>query len=300
MRTQAILLVLALATPTLVFSSDAGATSRKCSSNNNRLDPASKKFMSDCSDQTFCSGPDVATSTCIPRECRRDEFPFGFSAGAPLPPLCPRGTFCPDEGSGCRPLVPPGRPCELNRDEQCAPPADWAQLASTQNFNGSICLHSVCRHANATLGERCVTDITTYLDVGPSGEQVDNTVTRDDCQSPKFYCDPSQLVCQETLAVKSACQTDQQCTSLNCAAGICIDPPATPAHVAQRQCALTAAAMVGAMIATCVGLTFLHRRNRLQHARELRDYYYQQTSLRRFIIELHEGAAGHYVNEKSL
>lgn len=134
------LLILSLAIPTLVLADAAG----RCSSNNNHLDPASKKLISDCSDQTICSGTDINNSTCIPRQCRRDEFPFGFSAGEILPLLCLDGMFCPDEGSGCRALALVGHPCELNRDEQCAPPPNWTDLASTQNFNGSICLRSVC------------------------------------------------------------------------------------------------------------------------------------------------------------
>ncbi|KAJ7111925.1 hypothetical protein C8R44DRAFT_711519 [Mycena epipterygia] len=294
MRT--ILLALALTIPTLVFA-DAGGV--HCSSNNNRLDPASKKFVSDCSDQTFCSGSDISNATCVPRQCRRDEFPFGFADGAVLPPLCPRGMFCPDEGSGCRPLVTAGRPCELNRDEQCAPPPNWADLASTQNFNGSICLRSVCMHANVTLGEQCITDNTTYIDVGPNGQQVANTVSRDNCQSPRFYCDPAQLVCQRTLPVHSLCQADQECTSLNCAEGTCTDPPETPVRIAPWQCALTATAIVGAMVATCMLLTLLHKQHRLHRSRELRDYYYQQISLRRSLIALHAAAADRYVNEKA-
>ncbi|KAJ7683683.1 hypothetical protein B0H17DRAFT_1160853 [Mycena rosella] len=272
----------------------------RCSSNNNHLDPASKKFSSDCSDKTFCSGTDLANSTCIPRQCRRDEFPFGFSVDDVLPPFCPRGTFCPDEGSGCRPLVPAGRPCELNRDEQCAAPPNWKDLASTQNFNGSICLRSMCMYANVTAGDKCITDNTTYIDIGPSGQQVTNTVSRDNCQSPNFYCDPAQLGCQRTLAIDSPCQTDQQCVSLNCAAGTCANPPETPNRIAPWQCALTTTAIVGAMAATCVLLTLLHKRHRLDRSRELRDYYYQQINLRRSIIALHEVAASRYANEKDL
>ena len=113
-----------------------------CSSNNDHLDPSTLKFLSECTDQTFCSGN--INGTCIPRQCRRDEFPFGFGPGVALPPICPQGSFCPDEGSGCKPLAPLGQPCQLNRDEQCAPPLDWQDLESSQNFNGSICLHSIC------------------------------------------------------------------------------------------------------------------------------------------------------------
>ena len=110
-----------------------------CSASNDHVDPTTLKFVSQCSDQTFCSN-----GTCLPRKCRRDEYPFGYDTGAPIPPLCPSGTFCPDEGSGCKPLVSVGQPCQLNRDEQCAPPPDWQDLASSQNVNGSICLHSTC------------------------------------------------------------------------------------------------------------------------------------------------------------
>ncbi|KAJ7846916.1 hypothetical protein B0H13DRAFT_2406724 [Mycena leptocephala] len=291
------LLVLCLAIPTPVFTV-AALSAGQCSSNNNHLDPASKKFISDCSDQTFCSGSDIKNSTCVPRQCRRDEFPFGFSAGELLPSLCPDGRFCPDEGSGCRPLVPAGHPCELNRDEQCAAPPNWEDLASTQNFNGSLCLRSVCMYANVTLGERCLTDDTTYLDVGPSGQQVANTVTRDNCRSPQFYCNPTKLLCENTLALGSLCLTDLQCTSFNCNAGTCANPPETPLRIPPWQCTLTATAIFMAMIAICVLLTLLHKQHRLDRSRELRDYYYQQISLRRSIIDLHVAAADLYLKEK--
>ncbi|KAJ7759343.1 hypothetical protein DFH07DRAFT_957958 [Mycena maculata] len=291
------LLLLALAIPTLI-SADTPVPPGHCSSNNNHLDPASKKLVSDCTDQTFCSGADPSNATCVPRQCRRDEFPFGFSAGEAIPPLCARGTFCPDEGSGCRALVPAGSPCELNRDEQCIAPPDWAHLASTQNFNGSICLQSVCMYANVTLGDRCITDNTTYIDVGPSGQQVTNTVTRDNCQSPQFYCNPTDLICERTLPIRSPCEADPQCTSLNCATGTCANPPATPVRIPPWQCALTTTAIVGAMLVTCMLLILLDKRYRLQRSRELRDYYYQQIGLRRSIIALHAAAAEIYMDEK--
>ncbi|KAJ6561771.1 hypothetical protein B0H19DRAFT_1209977 [Mycena capillaripes] len=291
------LLILSLTVPALV-SADAVVPAGRCSSDNNHLDPASKKFISDCSDQTFCSGRDITNSTCIPRQCRRDEFPFGFAAGAVLPPLCPVGTFCPDEGSGCPPLVPVGRSCELNRDEQCTPPPSWKNLATTHNFNGSICLHSVCMYANVTLGERCITDNTTYVDIGPSGQQIINTVTRDNCQSPQFYCNPTELLCEHTLPLGSPCQADPQCTSFNCDSGTCANPPATPLQIPPWQCALAVAAIALVMVAICVLLTFAHKQHRLDRSRELRDYYYQQISLRRSIIALHVAAADRYRDEK--
>ena len=130
-----------------------------CSPSDDRLDPSSHIFLSDCTDTTFCAAsntslagntaspasPSNVNGTCQVRRCRRDEFPFGYNEGQPLPPLCGSGTFCPDEGSGCKPLVGPGQACQLNRDDQCAPPPKgWQNLASQWNFNGSICLQSTC------------------------------------------------------------------------------------------------------------------------------------------------------------
>jgi hypothetical protein len=113
-----------------------------CSSNNDHLDPDTLKFISDCTEQTFCSA--AVNGTCVWRRCRRDQFPFAFLPSEPLPPMCPFGSFCPDQGNGCQPYATFGQPCQLNRDEQCAPPPDWQYLASAQNSNGSICLHSTC------------------------------------------------------------------------------------------------------------------------------------------------------------
>ncbi|KAJ7196827.1 hypothetical protein GGX14DRAFT_672022 [Mycena pura] len=268
----------------------------RCSSSNNHLDPASKKFVSDCPETMFCPASSASkntstTTACAPRACRRDEFPFGYAAVAALPPLCARDAFCPDDGSGCRLLVPAGAACELDRDEQCAPPPDWGVLASTRNFNGSICLRSVCLYANVTLGEPCITSNTTYIDIGPSGQDVAYTVTRDNCQSPQLYCDAVSPVCKRTLPVNSLCVADQQCTSLNCAMGTCADPPETPLRIAPWQSALIATAIVGVMVAICMLLTLLHKRHRLDASRELHDYCYQQIGLRRSIIALHSVAA---------
>lgn len=125
-----------------------------CSSNNTIFDPSTHKLVSQCSDHTFCSAP--INGMCIPRLCRRDEFPFGYGPSEAPPPLCPQGSFCPDDGSGCLPLVSVGAPCEPNRDEQCSPPLDWQDLASFQNYNGSICLKSTCMCVNSWAVVVCI------------------------------------------------------------------------------------------------------------------------------------------------
>jgi hypothetical protein len=113
-----------------------------CSTDNNHLDPSTHKLLTDCDDKTFC--PSSGNATCQPKQCRRDEFPFGYGLQDILPPLCADGTFCPDEGNGCQSLATAGQPCEMNRDEQCAPPKNAGDLDSSQNANGAICLQSTC------------------------------------------------------------------------------------------------------------------------------------------------------------
>ncbi|OBZ66311.1 hypothetical protein A0H81_13750, partial [Grifola frondosa] len=268
-----------------------------CSTDDDRLDTATHKFLSDCDDTTFCSGS--VNGTCQPKQCRRDEFPFGFDNQTSLPPLCPSGSFCPDEGSGCKTLLPAGEPCQLNRDDQCAPPPNWPDLASNQNFNGSICLQSMCMYANVTLGQRCVIDNITYIDIGPDGEEFSNAVTRHNCQTPRFYCNTNVPVCVPTKDIGMTCGTDQECQTFNCnSQNICVDPPEMPLHVAPWQFVITALSVVGAMAATVAMLTLVHKRLRLKRYREVREYYDEQMSLRRSLATLHAAAADRYMDEK--
>ncbi|KAF9492306.1 hypothetical protein BDN71DRAFT_1497577 [Pleurotus eryngii] len=114
-----------------------------CSPAHDHLDLISHKFVSQCSDLTFCrtsnndtigdfnntlSGGEGGNGTCVPRLCRRDEFPFGYDheediygvdVPPDLPPMCAQGMYCPDEGSGCKSVLLPGQKCQMGRDEQC-------------------------------------------------------------------------------------------------------------------------------------------------------------------------------------
>jgi len=93
---------------------------------------------------------------CVPRTCRRDEYPFGFPSNSTLPPLCffpsllPSTTttryFCPDNGSGCRAVLPPGSTCELARDEQCA--TEPIRQFDEGMSKGALCLNRVCTYVD--------------------------------------------------------------------------------------------------------------------------------------------------------
>jgi hypothetical protein len=113
---SAVMLLLPL---TLVFSSwhtlvRAGSQPKgqSCSVSNNRLQIGTYQFHSDCDAQTYCSSQGI----CELKGCRKDQYPFGYPADATLPPKCPSGQFCPDEGDACQPWLPVGSACQLNRD----------------------------------------------------------------------------------------------------------------------------------------------------------------------------------------
>lgn len=86
---------------------------QNCSVGDNRLQVGTYQFYSDCDTSTFCNG---TSSTCDLKKCRRDIYPFGYSATDTLPNMCPEGEFCPDEEDLCQPLLAVGSPCQLNRD----------------------------------------------------------------------------------------------------------------------------------------------------------------------------------------
>ncbi|TFK49088.1 hypothetical protein OE88DRAFT_1633826 [Heliocybe sulcata] len=248
-----------------------------CSTDNNHVESSTKKSLTDCDDKTFCLVSGSTNGTCTPKKCRRDEFPFGYNPGETIPPICSQGTFCPDDGSGCQPLIDVGGTCELSRDEQCKQPPNWDKLSSHLNFNGSICLHSRCMYANATIGQRCLLDNTTYVDPGPGDQQVSRTVFRDNCRTPSFFCDQTYLQCLPTKPLGASCLRDQECQTYNCENSVCVYPPETPLHVSPWQTVLTIICIISAMAATCITLVLVHQRQRLERRRELREYYHEQS-----------------------
>lgn len=66
-----------------------------------------------------------------------------------------------------------------------------------------------------TLGQPCILDDVTYIDMGPNGEQFSNTVTRHNCQTPQFYCDAGVKACVPTKTLGTSCITDQECQSVS-------------------------------------------------------------------------------------
>ncbi|PPQ82909.1 hypothetical protein CVT24_008664 [Panaeolus cyanescens] len=231
--------------PTTGVLTTASGKPIPCSPKSTHLNPTTHKFISECTESTFCLAPPGSASNatrngvCARRRCRRDMYPFGFfgTEGSEmvlntntnlssstkktkqkkkspitrqgpflppdLPPICPEGTFCPDDGSGCLPQVSLGAACELARDEQCALPPNMIDGASLTTGVGKaakpipsrprgICLDRTCMSASQTLSEPCVLENTTYvsdIDKGQAGAGLFTShIIRDNCLSPTFYC----------------------------------------------------------------------------------------------------------------
>lgn len=149
-----------------------------CDLANNHLQVGTYQFDGDCDSQSYCA----SNSTCVPKGCRRDIFPFGYSQDDEnLPPLCPNGQFCPDEEDACQPVLPVGSLCQINRDDECEAPPNFKELTDTKfglNYNGSVCLNFQCYWANATAGSSCVVENTAYIVYGSSGQESIDIVSR--------------------------------------------------------------------------------------------------------------------------
>lgn len=108
-------------------------------------------------------------SDLLTGRCSRDQYVLTslLRSGNPIPPLCPSGSFCPDDASGCLPLVELGGRCQLNRDgehtselyrertltdfcdcyvDECSPPPDHFKRPSPLDGTdtGAICLLGAC------------------------------------------------------------------------------------------------------------------------------------------------------------
>ncbi|KAJ3569936.1 hypothetical protein NP233_g4734 [Leucocoprinus birnbaumii] len=183
---------------------------------------------------------------CVPRACRRDEFPFGFPSDSPLPPLCSsENVFCPDNGSGCRSVLSVGSPCELGRDEQCAVPQG---LGSGSQFNiykdkgltnkGALCLNRSCTYVNATLAYPCIVENTTYTFPSPASHSLYTlSVIRHNCL-PELYCDPTDLICLKARSVGEPCIADFECVTATCELGTCVNSLEFSYEVTSRQWAI--------------------------------------------------------------
>lgn len=261
----------------------------ECSTSNNRLQVGTYQFASDCDTTTYCA----SNGTCAHRGCRKDVFPFGYSDSNDYPPLCESNQFCPDEGDACQDLLAVGSDCQLNRDDECAPPDDWRELADSKyglNVNGSVCLNNKCMWANVTVGLKCVVENTAYIVYGTGNQESINIVSRGNCKKG-LYCDSQNLVCIEQKDVGENCDADKECKSFNCLSTlVCGDEIDAAAHVGVWVYVIVAICIFGGMIGTLVGLFFLHSKQREREREKRLAYWREQNAFRQNILQMRDTA----------
>ncbi|KAF7361974.1 Smr domain-containing protein [Mycena venus] len=221
------------------------------------------------------------------------SFPFGYEKGSHLPDKCPDGQFCPDEADACQDLLPVDSPCQLNRDDECAPPPNAAELKDTTNrglnVNGAVCLNNVCMWANATAGQTCVVENTGYIAYGASGEFID-IVSRGNCVVG-LYCDAPTKQCMQEKAFGAACTADKECSSWNClAGGTCGVDTSVPNHVGTWVYAVVAVGIIGGIFGTLFGLFLLHRRQRDQEREKRMQYWREQNAFHQNLLQMRQTA----------
>jgi len=206
--------------------------------------------------------------------------------------MCEQGQFCPDEGDTCLTLLPVNSPCQLNRDDECQPPPNFAQLADTShrglNVNGSVCLNNICMWANATSGSACVVENTPYTAYGSNGYEFIDIVSRDNCILGQ-YCDSSKLVCMQTKSLNEVCNADKECSSLNClSSGVCGDAPDAPKHFGIAAYIAVGLGIFGGIFGTLIALFLLHRRQRDAERQKRAQYWREQNAFHQNIRQMHD------------
>ncbi|KAJ7594785.1 hypothetical protein C8J56DRAFT_821765 [Mycena floridula] len=271
---------------------EAGSANKgdPCTQGNNRLQAGTYQFYSDCNSVTFCA----ANNTCVPKGCRKDDFPFGYAQDSDrIPDKCDRGQFCPDEADVCQDWIPVGQPCQLNRDDQCLAPPNFQELADDSNrglnFNGSVCLNNQCYWANVTENDPCVVENTAYIGYGGDGEFID-IVSRGNCRLG-LYCDAQTTTCKANKLLGDACDADKECDSWNCLnTAVCGPPADEPRELGTWVYAIVGIAIIGGMLATLIGLYFLHRRHRDHERAKRAQYWREQNAFHQNLLQMRDTA----------
>jgi len=65
--------------------------------------------------------------------------------------------------------------------DECSPPPNLAELKSSLNVNGSVCLNLVCYYDNVTVGEPCVLENLVFVGWSVDGDEFPDIRSRDKC-----------------------------------------------------------------------------------------------------------------------
>ncbi|KAA1472958.1 hypothetical protein DENSPDRAFT_839361 [Dentipellis sp. KUC8613] len=260
-----------------------------CNPARNGLTSGTLQYRSDCNATTWCNN-----GVCEPKGCRKDEFPLGWPKNITLVDKCKPGSYCPDEGSSCQPLIPVGSPCQFDRDDECQAPDNFQDLRDTSgrglNVNGSICLNFVCQWANMTVGQQCEIENTGYVAYAPGGNEFGFVVSRDNCKIGN-YCDSQQRVCIQQKDVGASCGADKECSTYNCLPdNTCGTAVEDPRDVKTWVYIVVGVGIFGGMFATLVIFFFLHGRARDVEREKRLQYWREQNAFRQNIMQMRETA----------
>jgi len=264
-----------------------GAFGAACKQTSNKIAVGTYKLVTDCEQTLWCA----PNNTCAHKGCRSDEYPLGYGQNAVLPDRCPDGQFCPDEADNCQALLDVGARCQLNRDDECAPPPNFKDLANGSNNNGSLCLNTVCTWANVTVGNDCILENVPYIAYGTDGkEEFVNVVSRGNCVSG-LYCDGPTRKCLKHKALGATCTGDKECSSDNCdPGGVCGVSTDAPKHLPTFVYAIVAIGIIGSMVLILATLFYFHKRNRAEENEKRAQYWREQAAFRQNILQMKEQA----------
>ncbi|EJD53791.1 hypothetical protein AURDEDRAFT_110538 [Auricularia subglabra TFB-10046 SS5] len=276
-----------------VFSPSVDAKAQwgeKCETGNTKMQIGTFELSGDCTATMYCA----ANSTCAYKTCRRDEFPPHYPQGGPFPPLCPDGFVCPDEGNGCVPLQALGQACQLNRDDECAPPPNAKELDDfPNNVNGSVCINFKCMYADVAEGGTCEFENTPFIAYSDDDE-FPFVVSRGNCRKG-LYCDAPTKKCIRKKILGAACTADKECISNNCDLDRkCGIRPDEPAHFPMWIYIVVAVGIVGGITFTMIALYLVHRRGRDDEHEKRTQYWREQTAMRQNILQMKETARASY------
>ncbi|KAI7865180.1 hypothetical protein BDF14DRAFT_1875670 [Spinellus fusiger] len=186
------------------------------------------------------------TNTCSNKGCTNADYLKGWDVLLrKMPDRCTSTTYCPDNNSQCRPLLPVGASCELQRDDECT-------------GNLGICLNSTCFIKGAPLNGNCGSERTTYISYNAGGFAIEQTIVRDNCTLGTYCGDIS--ACIPSKPIQESCSQDRECLSGTCSnGGLCVNGPEI-FHTIQPWLWGVLAAAVAVFVCVILGaLWVLHR-----------------------------------------
>jgi len=237
------------------------------------------KYSDDCNSQMLACNAN--TQTCVWKTCANVDYlkHWNVQKNSKVPQRCSSTQFCPDDGSACQDLLPPGSTCSPQRDDECAP---------NTPVNGGICMNSTCYVKAALLGGACGVDFQQYNYAYQDLVIIQQNIYRDNC-SVGLTCDLVTNTCKPGGVLGSTCTQDRDCASGSCSSGpqnptgACIQPPDTYNKLNLWQWVAIGGGVLVFVLLTLVLLYSLHRIQRKREQARIAAFFGVQDDFKRGI-----------------